>query len=270
MNSVFFVAAACVGVLTAHAAVPAEELRQNYQSIIERNSFGLKPLPERPAAPPPPQEKKPEVEYFLTGITSVGHPTIPRRAYIMTKEQGQKEPKYYALSEWEPNTEMEIDGIKVLSISPKEGEARVSTPDGELLLSFKTHGVPPPASAPVAGVPGAPGTAGPGGVVPPPPGRPPNAYARPLPTRAGATITTPGGTYNRGTVPARTVRTRAPGGASVGMPGTVNSPPPLAGGQNPEPAQEPIDPALQYLNLIAQEQAAEQQGLPFPPLPPVE
>ena len=261
-------AAVCAGVLSAQGAVPADELRQNYQSIIERNPFGLKPIPV-PEAPKPPPEKEPEVDYFLTGITSVGHPVIPRQAYIMTREKGQKEPNYYALPEWSQK-EIEIDGIKVVSIDPKSGEVKVETPHGAMQLSFKTHGVEPPA-APVAGVPGAMAMARPGqpGAVPPPPGSPANAYNRTVAGRGGATITTPENRYSRGgPIPSRTVRTRSANTPTISTPG-VNSPPPMNTGAPQQDAPEPIDPVQQYLMMRAQEEAARMEGQPFPPTPPI-
>src|SRR4029079_2304968 len=104
----------------------------------------------------------------LTGITSVGFPRIPKQAYLMTKEQN-KSTNYYALSEG-----IEKDGIKILSIDDLGRKVRVHTDEGEMMLSFQTHGIAPPASA-APGKPGAPGMPGaPGQLIPgqPLPGQP--------------------------------------------------------------------------------------------------
>src|SRR5687768_12889987 len=107
-------------------AVPAEQLKENYQSIIERNPFGLKP----PPAPAPMAtnlpEVKPKVEIFLTGITSVGHPRLPRQAYFYTREQGKKEVSYYSLAE-----QVVQDGIEVLQIDPEKREVKIKMDNAE-------------------------------------------------------------------------------------------------------------------------------------------
>src|ERR1041384_8277956 len=82
-------------------AVPANELKENYQSIIERNPFGLHPPPPPPTnkIPPPPKEEKPKREVFLTGLTSA-FGRYPKQVYLMSKEQGpKKEPMFYSLKE---------------------------------------------------------------------------------------------------------------------------------------------------------------------------
>ena len=84
---------------SALQAVPAEQLKENYQSIIERNPFGLKPPPTPAPVTNALPEVKPKVEIFLTGITSVGHPQLPRQAYFYTREQGKKDITYYSLAE---------------------------------------------------------------------------------------------------------------------------------------------------------------------------
>ena len=271
MKSVYLIVAASAGMIMANGAVPANELRQNYQSIIERNPFGLKPIPEPPkAAPPQVEQKKPDLEYFLTGITTVGYPKNAKRAYIMTRQAkgGQKEPNYYGLREQEG-----ADGIEVLSIDSENRRVKVKTPDGEMMLSFVTHGVPAPAGSAgaVAGMPGAPGVGMPGqpGAIPAPPGSR-TAYGRPLPTANNAAVAG-GNTYNRTTIPPRTVRTRGANTGRYGDPSAGGTPPALTPGQGqPQDAPEPVDPALQYINLRLQQEEHRMQGLPFPPIPQLE
>src|SRR3954462_7731569 len=81
-------------------AVPASELKENYQSIIERNPFGLHPPP-----PPPtnnvivPKVEKPKREVFLTGITAP-FGRFPKQVFLESKEPGpKKEPTFYAMRE---------------------------------------------------------------------------------------------------------------------------------------------------------------------------
>ena len=51
-------------------AIPLSELKDNYQPIIDRNPFGLKPAPPPPTDNPTANVKeKPKLEFFLTGIT---------------------------------------------------------------------------------------------------------------------------------------------------------------------------------------------------------
>ena len=158
-------------------AIPLTELKDNYQPIIDRNPFGLKPPPPPPTNNPTANVKeKPKLEMFLTGITSVGFPRIPKQAYLMTKEQN-KSTNFYALSEG-----IEKDGIKILSIDDIGRKVRIHTDEGEMMISFQTHGIAPPAS-PAPGKPGAPGLPGqPGQIVP----------GQPLPNQPGAFPAPPG------------------------------------------------------------------------------
>src|SRR4051794_16051503 len=92
-------------------AVPASELKENYQSIVERNPFGLRPPPAAITTNIAPPEVKPKVEIFLTGVTSIGYPKLPKQAYFYTREQGKKDIVYYAMTEGTGK-----DGIQVLNI----------------------------------------------------------------------------------------------------------------------------------------------------------
>src|SRR5687767_2475833 len=157
-------------------AVPVDQLKENYQSIVVRNPFGLQP-PPKPATNAPPEAPKPKVEVFLTGMTSIGYPRVPKQAYFYTREQGKKEITYYTMTEGD-----EKDGIKVLDIDHEKRKVRVNMENRETVLSFETHGVPIAAiAAGRAGVPGAPGALPvPGQVQPgvqplPMPGAPPAA-----------------------------------------------------------------------------------------------
>jgi hypothetical protein len=243
-------------------AIPLTELKDNYQPIIDRNPFGLKPPPPPPTNNPTANVKeKPKLELFLTGITSVGFPRIPKQAYLMTKEQN-KSTNYYALSEG-----IEKDGIKILSIDDIGRKVRIHTDEGEMMLSFQTHGIAPPAS-PKPGMPGAPPV--PGQPVPGFPNQPGVLPGVPTPVQAqpinGAVQ--PGNTAypNAGatrTIPARRVRA---GTDNSTMNGGAVAPLPGAGGITPH-AQAEMDPAEQYVRMHLNRAAAEKQGIPMPPLP---
>lgn len=286
-NQMLVAAGLVLGSSSLHA-VPAAQLKENYQSIVERNPFGLKP-PPAPATNIPPPEVKAKVEVFLTGITTVGYPRIPKQAYFYTREQGKKEITYYAMSEGDGK-----DGIQVLNIDSDKRKVRVKMENAETLLSFDTHGVPVSAAAagrPLPGVPGAipmPGRNQPGvQPLPMPGGATPNvsydgngqpiynqaAYnpaAQPVPQVPQ--LGTSGNTYNQGStglrqIPSRRIRggNNYNSGANVpGLPGGAYN---GNGGGMGQP-QAVTDPAEEYVKAKINE-AAMRQARPNIPLPPV-
>ena len=253
-------------------AVPnPANLKENYQSIIDRNPFGLKPIEaiKAPTNEAPPVVK-PKTKIYLTGITSIGYPRVPKYVYLKTEEEGKKEPKYYALSE-----DQAKDDITILQIDDRNRKVKIRTPEGERVLTFATDGIQAPvAPSPLPGAhPGAPGIPLPGQV----PGMTPqpiNAAAMPQPINTTVhPINAPGtavNTYagNTGTpIPSRNVRIR-PGGANgySAAPGQAVGTP----GGAPAPQVQEVDPALQYLMLKAQAAHEAQQGLTPPPIPNLE
>jgi hypothetical protein len=275
MRPILKTAAMLGGVLLVNTAlaVPAN-LRENYQPIVDRNPFGLRPPPPPPTnnvAQPPPVEK-PKMEIFLTGIVSIGQPK--KQVYLKTQEANKKDAvQYYALPEG-----AEKDGIRVLSIDERERRVRVQIDGAETVLSFQTHGIaaaaPPPLAAPgmMPGQPGAmPGQ--PGAVPPPLPGAmpgqamqggnaqfPQNPSVQPMPA-----MNTGGNAPNNfRSIPSRSVRSQTPNRDF--MMGTPN-----AGGGVPGMAEQQapaVDPAEQYLRMHLDKTQKERQGIPMPPLPP--
>jgi hypothetical protein len=256
-------------------AVPATELKENYQSIIERNPFGLKP-PAPPQSDKPAEKEKPKTEIFLTGITSIGYPKLPKQAYFYTMEQGKKDPVYYTLSEGDSK-----DGIKVMNIDPQQRKVRITMNNSDTLLSFETHGVK---VAAIPGKPGQPHLPVPGQPNLPQPGVQPlpmpaantgraayDGSGQPTYQNANGTVPSPGmntglqnttGTREARQIPSRRIRGGgAPQNDVIGAPGM--------GGAGAQPQEQPYrDPAEQYLRMHLNRAAQEQEtGLPMPPLP---
>ena len=254
-------------------AVPAAQLKENYQSIIERNPFGLKPPPPPPTNAVPEVKEKPKLEVFLTGITSIGYPKLPKQAYFYTREQGKKDITMYALSEGDGK-----DGIQVLNIDPEGRKVRVKMDNAETLLSFETHGVPIAAApgktpgVPALPVPGQhPGQ--PAAQPLPMPGGHPNPQqmydpnGQPVYNNAPQPVTQPMNSYNTGAgmrqIPSRRIR----GGGSNPYGGT---PPAMDGGMQ-QPQAAPIDPAEDYVRMHLNRAAKEREtGVQMPPLPVIQ
>ena len=268
---------ALLGVAVASStvnAVPAGELKENYQSIIERNPFGLKPIPPPPTNNAAPVKEKPKTEIFLTGITSF--PKMPKQAYFYTREQGKKDPTYYALTEGDSK-----DGIKILTIDPQQRKVRVNMDSGETLLSFDTHGVPVAAAAGRPGMPGVPGALPvPGQPGQPQPGQPlpmptaPNAYnpaGQPGYQNTGAALPTTSTGYEsaaaaqRRQIPTRRIR------GQTGQPNDVMMAPGVTGNPQQQMQEQPErDPAEQYIRMHLNRAAQERErGIPMPPLPTI-
>ena len=267
------------GVLALNSAwaVPAN-LRENYQPIVDRNPFGLRPPPPPPTnnVNQPPPVEKPKIEIFLTGIVSVptafGDPASQKQVFLKTQEANKKDAvQFYALKEGEGK-----DGISIVSIDDKERRVRIQTEDGETVLSFQTHGVTAPNAQPLP-VPGQPGGApGQPGAIPPPlsPGgipQPQTAAYQPVQAQSNDN----GRQNNFRSIPSRSVRSRIPnrgfGGnsPSSGFNGG-NSPIGAVPGAGGDQAPPPVDPAEQYLRMHLDKIQKERQGIPMPPLPPVQ
>jgi hypothetical protein len=136
-----------------------------YQSIIDRNAFGLKPPP-----PPPTNivQETPPLTVKLTGVTSLGGE--PKAFFQMTEPGPGKQPKWPpAMTKGE-----KLDGVEVLEIDVDKGEVKIKNGTIETTLNFEKDGIksagaaapvppriagmPPLTLPPVQpGAPGAPG-----------------------------------------------------------------------------------------------------------------
>lgn len=256
-------------------AVPAANLKENYQSIIERNPFGLKP-PAPPATNNVVEKDKPKVEIFLTGMTAVDFPRLPKQAYFVTREAGKKDPTYYALNEGDGK-----DGIQVLNIDAQNRKVRIKMDNRETTLSFDSHSVPVAAGKPLPAVPGAPGLPQPGQAIPPP-GQPqplPNAAAQPAQydangqpvynqnaAAAGDAIAQRYGTQTTSGTGLRQIPSRRMRGGNQN--GGGGAPPPMGGGEMlQQPQGQPADVAEEYLRSHLNRAVREREGVPMPPLP---
>jgi hypothetical protein len=203
---------------------------RNYRVIVDRNPFGLKPLPPLPTNAPPPAPPKDEI--FLTGMTSIGG----LRAYFMTKAPQGKQPEFYSL-----RVDDEQNGLKVLAIDLTNKSVRVRNGGAESLMTFAANGVKPPvapATPPpaVAGVPQPPGAFGAPGAATMPGGMAASGGAVTAPTttaggiRAGTPGTTTSGRIR--TIPSRNVRTPPSARAAVDVNQPMQPPDPNAGVQD--------------------------------------
>jgi hypothetical protein len=106
---------------------------RNYRVIIERNPFGLRPLPLLPTKVTPPVQPRDEI--LLTGITSIGK----LRAYFMSKPLPGHTPEYYSLGVGERK-----DDLEVLAIEPQDKAVRVRNAGIDVTMTFLENGVKPP------------------------------------------------------------------------------------------------------------------------------
>jgi hypothetical protein len=215
---------------------------QRYQVIIDRNAFGLKPAPKistiqtnKPLAP---------VNIQLSGITK---DSAGLKAWMVIPAQTghgkSSNPEYLSIPEHEKQGD-----IEVLEINEKESTVKILNAGTPVELNFKDNGLPTPAAMPVPGVP-----INPHGIVPAPGTPPPAIKTAAAPVNVSPYVAARNGfqpATSPRTIPARNVRTA-----------------PI---QAPTQATEtPIDPAVQRVLMEVQKRQAEQQGIAFPPLPPL-
>lgn len=257
------------GVLMLSVGLAAVANERNYQSIVDRNPFSLKPPVVAP--PPDPQANKPPPpsNINLTGITT---DLDSKKVWLRATVNGKTPPTvFYSLAEGEKQ-----DDIEVISIDEISDTVKILNSGTPITLTYATHGVkdksaPAPAvtagvTSPPAGMPsaipapggsgggGGPVVIGKGGVL---------VDNNPPASSAAATfiMNPPGGVNNASgagvtsgaarIIPSRALRTQT----------------------QPDYTQQTSDPSIsveqQVLNMVAQRADANQRGASLPPLPPI-
>ena len=133
-----------VAVLSSVAFTALAVAKENpYQSIIDRNAFGLKPPPPPPTTP---VEAAPSLQVKLTGVSNLGGAA---KAFFQMTEPGPGK-----LPKWPPGmtTGEELDGVKVLSVDVDKGEVRIKNGAVEATLNFEKDGIKSPSAGSAATV----------------------------------------------------------------------------------------------------------------------
>ena len=278
--------------LSGDALWAAVDTKATYQIIVDRNPFGLRPLPPPlSAAGPPEPPPKPPASFKLVGITSI---QSPKKALILKTETAPNtKPKYFRIEEGGRDGD-----IDVLEIDAKNGSVKIAYAGNHSVLKFEKENVK------AAGTPGGPAmpnyAAVPGMGLPPPPymnaTMPGGAPYQPNP--GGASL---GGRFNTGLSPGNPANSSfnpsgnipPPGGIPTGTAPQFNSQLNTPGSGEPvrtvptrtlrinpggapqsssPPTPAPVDPDVQtvLIELNRQATAAEVSKGNLPPLPPTE
>lgn len=231
-----------------------------YQIIIDRNPFGLKPIPP----PPPPvvmtnAEEKPITDIKITGITTL---LGPAKVFLQIKDDKTKKDTFLTFTEGD--TEVK-EGIQLVAVDAASGSVRVRSGTEELTLDFEKNGLKPAggptATASAMPIPPPPGG---GGVVPlntgvPAPLNPNNNSGRGnvsvmggfnAPTASAAPGVNPGGVSS---VPVRQMRTDYNNAGNVLVAGGGQ-----AANQNPNPQPTQQTPQLSREEVMARIEAQRQ------------
>ncbi len=217
--------------LAACATLRADIDPVRFQSIVDRNPFGLQPLPPpvtKENVPPPPPVQLATIK--LTGITSM---LAIRKACLEIIPAPGKAMLKPILSEGE-----KIDSVEVLTIDVERNQVLVRNGPVTTNLTFEVA-----KSTPVAPV-----GAGPGPGVPPggsvgvaPPVHPsPATHPGPAPGRSGVMIA---------------------GGSSYATPGGAPAAPSSVDGRRP--AQSTLSPEAAQIDM--EQKRSRTTGLPYPP-----
>ncbi len=134
------------------------EVKDNpYQIIVDRNPFGLRPIPPPPVPPDPTPPPPPPLGVAMTGITTLLGP--PKVFLEFTDPQTKKVERPSALLEGDA-----FKGITVVSIDAENNRVKIKNGDAESWLDFEKNGVKAvagaaPAPVPHPGFPGIPAAA---------------------------------------------------------------------------------------------------------------
>jgi len=219
---------ASVGVVLCASTLLADS---RYSPIVERNVFGLKPMP--PPLDTTKANEPPPSNITLTGIITLGG----KRALMTTPPTGGKPgvpatPESYILHEGERQ-----GAIEVISIDEVNFVVKVRNAGQEQTLDFKNNGPKLAAGPPPTPPPGAPGA------FPGQPGFNPGAVARPMPLPGATGMPAPMPSFDRN------VRTSAGNSGTVSPNSMIGRPVNAGGfGQN-QPAVHNLDPEQAALML---------------------
>jgi len=233
-----------LGTLAFCAGAYAISADNPYQNIVDRNVFGLK----SPPPPPDPELNKPAPPK----ITPTGITTILGNKRALFKVQMPARPPEPAKEQSYIMTEGEREGqIEVLEIDEKAGSIKFNDYGTVVTLSLEKDGAKPQPGPPM-GVPGAPQ---PNPVGYAPPGGTPYAGPNPVTTFGG-----PSGGLK--TIPTRTLRLPATGGATPGI-GTFPTAQPQANAQDQAPALTQEEQMI----MMELERERHKSDPKYPPLP---
>jgi hypothetical protein len=237
-----------------------------YHVVVERNAFGLSPPKVAPPVTNAPPQQKSDVKF--TGITV---DRSGKKAWLVVPpppNNRTQNPQFLSMRENETQGD-----IQVLDIDDKENTVKILNAGTTSVLTFKDNGYTAPTMAAMPGNPLMPH--GVPGALPTPAGMPPGVLPAPgivpAPTTPGiksAGVMPTGISANdalaaryglqnaqSGNTPVRTIPTR-----------TLRTP------VEPQAQSQavPADPAVQHIMREAQKmQTEQQQGIAYPPLPPV-
>lgn len=237
-----------------HATIP-----EKYQTIVDRNSFGLNPPPPPSVAAAPPV---PARDVKLTGFAEMSGGL---RAFFAIQSKDPKVPTQY-ISLQVGQSENDVELVRIISAT--DGEVKILNSGQEFTLTLKKDALKgnpsSPPSAQAANVP-APQQAG-ASVVWTPPSTPSQSashgFASPAhPTPAAAT----GG----GRLPsAPSAGNFVLGGNNGNSQSVVFNSGHYASASTPAPTAD-IDPAEQRVLMEVQNEIARQKDVPMPPMPPL-
>ena len=280
IGTVFGAVALAGFTLAGHA-----EIKENpYQIIIDRNPFGLRPIPppvETKKEEPVPPAPLPDIK--LTGITDLlGQPQVMLQVENKQAKSPAEKFSFPTLAQGETE-----GGITVLAIDMNNMTARIKNGENEATLDFKKDGVKPGAGAVASAAvphPGAPvpALAHPGAVPQPPvSGIAPNQAAANNGTGRSAIVSGgsqpagavgASGVANYGGLPPRPLRTDSPANSSLIMAGggQTYNPNPQPTVSHPTMSREEAEARIEAARRMLQEKQAAGQVVPHSPniLPP--
>src|SRR5262245_4119908 len=119
--------------LTADLRASIESSESNdrsYQIIVDRNPFGLQPVPQ--VAPPPPTSPTAKTNLKLTGFMTL----LEKRAFFVLIDEKTKTNQPISLA-----IDQEVDGLRLLDVDPVNHKVRVLKDGLEKLMAFDTDGI---------------------------------------------------------------------------------------------------------------------------------